>query len=89
DVRTHEALPAWLQSSKIESTLPYTSCALPRSGMRRNNKRELAHEVVTEWKLVYQVDRLCCSVGDPSSIYLCYVAVGDQFAQLLEEKPVL
>nr|GEZ41784.1 hypothetical protein [Tanacetum cinerariifolium] len=54
--------------------LPYTSWALLRSGMRRNNKRELAHEVVTEWKLVYQVDRLCCSVGDPSSICCCYVA---------------
>nr|GFA17418.1 retrovirus-related Pol polyprotein from transposon TNT 1-94 [Tanacetum cinerariifolium] len=50
------ALPAWLQSSKIESMLPYTSWALPRSGIRHNNKRELAHEVVTEWKLVYQVD---------------------------------
>nr|GEW68640.1 reverse transcriptase domain-containing protein [Tanacetum cinerariifolium] len=55
----------------------------------RNNKRELAHEVVTGWKLVYQVDRLCCSVGDPSSICCWYVAVGDLFAQLLEEKPVL
>nr|GFC44469.1 hypothetical protein [Tanacetum cinerariifolium] len=53
------ALPAWLQSSKIESMLPYTSWALPRSGMCRNNKRELAHEVVTGWKLVSQVDRLC------------------------------
>nr|GFD59401.1 hypothetical protein [Tanacetum cinerariifolium] len=80
---------AWLQSNKIESTLPYTSWALPRSGMLRNNKRELAHEFVTGWKLVYQVDRLCCSVGDPSSIWCCDVAVGDLFAQLLEERPVL
>nr|GEY69171.1 hypothetical protein [Tanacetum cinerariifolium] len=68
--------------------LPYTSWALPRSGIHRNNKRELAHEVVIGWKLVYQVDRLCCSVGDSSSICCCYVAVGDQLAQLLEEKPM-
>nr|GFC99151.1 hypothetical protein [Tanacetum cinerariifolium] len=34
----------------LESTPPYTSWALQRSGKHHNSKRGLAHIVVTGWK---------------------------------------
>nr|GFD41297.1 hypothetical protein [Tanacetum cinerariifolium] len=60
-----------------------------RSGKHRNNKRGLAHEVVTGWKLVLKVDRLCCSVGDPSSICCCDVVLGDLFTKLIKEMSLM